>query len=246
MAQDFEAQPILLDESNPGSARSSVGLVDVTITLIVVVILLAFSVMALGCASPGGQFVAHTPGALRLEGPPSANASLSQQDGTATTPGSRSMVGGFGPSQVIADYQGVSAASTLAQNTGTVRLPYDLNRDGVLGEGEIVVLNVSGNSDFAVQEVLFTYYDADNKPLSTVRVAGVSSLNSTIGPSVAPMVTEIARAYTAASADRRAEYDRYMETAQVAIKEGWLAFSDALAMGLKILTGGASAVIPSP
>lgn len=203
---------------------------------------LPVAVLVSGCASPGGQFVDHSPGKLRQEGPPSAAASLYQQDDT----GSRSMVGGFGPSQVIADYQGVSAASTLSQNTGTVRLPYDLNRDGVLGEGEIVVLNVSGNSDFAVQEVLFTYYDADNKPLSTVRVAGVSSLNSTIGPSVAPMVTEIARAYVAASADRRAEYDKYMETAQVAIKEGRLALSDALAMGLKILTGGASSVLPTP
>jgi hypothetical protein len=101
-----------------------------------------------------------------------------------------------------------------------------------------VVLNVSGNSDFQVSEVLFTYYAADNTPLSTVRVSGVSSLNSVIGPSVAPMVTAITQAYTAASADRRAEYDRYMAVAETLIKEGRLTVEAALSAGLKILTGG--------
>lgn len=196
-----------------------------------------------GCASPGGQFTDHSPTGLRQEGPSSVQASIYQQDGYRnekgqTIPGSRSLQGGYGPSQVIADVQGVSAASTISQNTGTVRLPYDLNRDGVLGDGEIVVLNVSGNSDFAVQEVLFTYYDADNKPLSTVQVKGVSSLNSPIAPSLTGVVGEITKAYVSASADRRAEYEKYMDTAQVAIKEGRLALSDALQMGLKILTGG--------
>lgn len=140
--------------------------------------------------------------------------------------------------------QGVSAASTLSQNTGTVRLPYDLNRDGVLGDGEIVVLNVSGTSDFAVGEVQFTYYDDQNKPLSTVSVRNVSSINSAVATATVPIVAEHVKAYMAASADRREEYNRYMETAQVLIKEGRMLASDAMAMGLKILTGGAAVPVP--
>lgn len=188
-----------------------------------------------GCANSSSRFTDHSATGLRQEGPSSSMPSLFQQDPS----GSRSMQGGIGASQVIADSLGVSAASLLSQNTATLRIPDDSNGDGVIADSEITVLNVAGSSDFAVARMTYT-----GKNGQTITVEGLSSLNSPIGPSIQAIWASILQAYAAASADQRAEYLAWVEMNKAAIAAGGAAAEGVLKIGLGILTGGASAVVP--
>lgn len=206
--------------------------------------------MVTGCASPGGQFTDHSSRALRQEGPPSSAASIFMQDGTESEPASSSLQGGYGPSRVVADKNGVSSASTISQNVATLWLPFDSNGDGIISDAETNILNFAGSSDLNASEVRIvrsTFFRPDGtveRTESNVGLGGFSSNNSAVATATVPIIAEHVKAYMAASADRRAQYDKYMETAQVAIKEGRLAAETAAKIGLDILTGGATAVVP--
>lgn len=244
MARDFPASNVMIQrQRNRGNA------VTVRAILVIAALLaIGFVLMALaGCASPGGQFTDHSSRALRQEGPSSSDASIFMQDGTDTEPASSSLQGGYGPSRVVADKNGVSSASTISQNVATLWLPFDSNGDGVLSEFETNILNFAGSSDLNASGVRVSrtsFFRVDGtieRSESTVQLDGFSSNNSAVATATVPIIAEHVKAYMAASADRRAQYDRYMETAQVAIREGRLTAEAAAKIGLSILTGGASA-----
>jgi hypothetical protein len=216
----------------------------------VMLIIAAVAATVFGCATPGGQFTRHNDrGGLDVEGPPSSMPSVRMTDefagdeGQPAFPGSWTLHGGIGPSAVEATADGIVAVSTLSQNTATIKLPIDLNGDGDVSEAEANILNFAGSSDLNAEGVTFEHtitYAADGTTVvsrvNSVGITKFSSLNSPIGPSIVAIFSQIMPAYSAASADRRAEFDRYYQMVENNVKNGSLAASDFIAQALRILS----------